>query len=142
MSWVDSEKIFKLDLNEDCNDVTFTGQRIRWTKDPQSGSCIQVSQQKDIDELEEIPVERNKRSSPLYPHSAYKVLKPPRTNKLVTEQDTISVLPQILHMCFKGSFPNNWRCEGSQQADETTQVTASETSVLATHKTVEDNWIS
>ena len=36
-----------------------TRQRIRWTKDPQSGSCIEVSQQKAIDELEEIPVERN-----------------------------------------------------------------------------------
>ena len=38
--------------------------------------------------------------------------------------------------------PNNWWCEGSQQAGETDQVTASETSVLATHRTVENNWIS
>ena len=28
--------------SEDWNDVTFTGQRILWTKDPQSGSCIEV----------------------------------------------------------------------------------------------------
>ena len=45
--------------SEDWNDVTFTGQRIRWTKDSQSGSCIEVSQQKAIDKLEEMPVKRN-----------------------------------------------------------------------------------
>ena len=45
--------------SEDWSDVTFTGQRIRWTKDSQSGSCIQVSQQTATEELEEIPVERN-----------------------------------------------------------------------------------
>ena len=45
--------------SEDWNDVTFTGQRIRWMKEPQSGSCIEVSQQKAIDELEDIPKERN-----------------------------------------------------------------------------------
>ena len=39
--------------------MTFTGQRIRWTKYPQKGPCIEVSQQKAVDELEEIPVERN-----------------------------------------------------------------------------------
>ena len=39
--------------------MLFTGQRIRWTKDPQSGSCIEVSQEKASEELEEIPVKRN-----------------------------------------------------------------------------------
>ena len=39
-------------LSEDWNDVTFTGQRIRWTKDPQSGPCIEVRQEKAIEELE------------------------------------------------------------------------------------------
>ena len=38
--------------------VTFTGQRIRWIKDSQSGRCSEVSQQEAVDELEEIPVER------------------------------------------------------------------------------------
>ena len=42
--------------SEDWTDVTFTGQRIRWTKDPQSRSCIEVSQQKAVEELEEITV--------------------------------------------------------------------------------------
>ena len=32
--------------SEDWNDVTFTGERIRWTTDPQSGSCIEVGPQK------------------------------------------------------------------------------------------------
>ena len=45
--------------SEDWSDVTFTRQRIRWMKDSQSGGCIEVGQQKAIDELEEIPVERN-----------------------------------------------------------------------------------
>ena len=47
------------DGSEDWNDVTFSRQRIRWTKDPQTGSCIEVSQEKAIEELEEIPVEQN-----------------------------------------------------------------------------------
>ena len=45
--------------SEDWNDLTFTGQRNSLDEDPQSGSCIVVSKQKAIDELEEIPVERN-----------------------------------------------------------------------------------
>ena len=50
--------IFKL-VSEDWNDVAFTGQRIRWTQDLQTGPYIEVSQNKAIGELEEIPVERN-----------------------------------------------------------------------------------
>ena len=45
--------------SEDWNDVLFTGQSIRWMKDLQSGSCIEVSQQRAIDELEEILAERD-----------------------------------------------------------------------------------
>ena len=46
--------------SEDWNDVTFTGQRIRWTQeDSQNGPYIEVSQSKANDELEEVPVERN-----------------------------------------------------------------------------------
>ena len=52
--------------SEDWNDVSFTGQRIRWTKDSQSGSCIEVSQQKAIDELEEIPVERHTKEDAMH----------------------------------------------------------------------------
>ena len=52
----------------DWNDGLFTGQRIRVIKDPQSGSCIEVSQEKAFEELDEIPVERStKGRSPLYP---------------------------------------------------------------------------
>ena len=72
--------------SEAWNDVTFTGQRIRWTKDHQSGPCIEVSQQKIFEELEEITEERNtKRRSPLYPCNAYKIQKSFGTDKLIAE---------------------------------------------------------
>ena len=45
--------------SEDWNDVTFTRQRIRWIKNPQTGPYIEVSPEKAIEELEEIPVERS-----------------------------------------------------------------------------------
>ena len=32
--------------SEDWNDVSFTIQRIRWTKDPQTGAYVEVSQEK------------------------------------------------------------------------------------------------
>ena len=52
------------------------------------------------------------------------------------------MLLQGLQMRFDGSFSNSWRRESSQQAGETAQVTASETSVLATHRIIENTWIS
>ena len=129
--------------SEDWNDVLFTGQWIRWMKDPQSGPSIEVGQERAIEGLEEIPAKKNiKRRSPLYSCNAYKVKKLFGTEKLVTEQDTVPVLLLILQMCFKGSFSNRWWCEGSQQAGDTTQIAASETSILATHRTVENSWIS
>ena len=39
--------------------VAFTGQPIRWTQDSRNGPYIEVGPNKAIDELEEIPVERN-----------------------------------------------------------------------------------
>ena len=45
--------------SEDWNDVSFTRQRTRWTQDSQNGPYIEISQNKAIDELEEILVERN-----------------------------------------------------------------------------------
>ena len=47
--------------SEDWNDVTFTRQRFRWTKNSQTGPYIEVSQEQAIEELEEIPMERNKK---------------------------------------------------------------------------------
>ena len=44
---------------KDWNDVTFKGQRIRWTQDHHNGPYVEVSQNKAIDELKEIPMERN-----------------------------------------------------------------------------------
>ena len=45
--------------SEEWNDAVFAGQRVRWTQDSQNGPHIEVSQNKTIDELEEIPVEQN-----------------------------------------------------------------------------------
>ena len=45
-------------------------------------------------------------------------------------------------MCFKGSFSNIEWCESSEQTGKTAQVSANETSILATHETFESCWIS
>ena len=93
--------------SEDWNDVTFTGQRIRWTKDPQSRPCIEVSQEMAIEELEEIPVQRNTKEdlqcTPVM-HTRYRSLLG-QMNWL--QSRTVSVLPQVFQMCFQGSFSNN-----------------------------------
>ena len=68
---------------------------------------MEVSQERAIEELEEIPVEKNKKISPLYSCNAYQVQKPSGTDKLVTKQETVPVLLQVFQMCFKGSFSNN-----------------------------------
>ena len=120
--------------SEDWNDETFTGQRFRCTKDPQTGSHIEVSQEKAVEELEERRRSQwnaTRKILPLYPCNAYRIHKLSGTNTLATEKDTVSVVLQVFQMCLNDSLSNNWRCEGSQQAGEAAQVTASETSVLA-----------
>ena len=128
--------------SEDWNDVTFTRQRIRWAEDPQTGSHIEVSQEKAIEELRRSQWNATRKKLPLYPCNAYRIHKLSGTNKLVAEQDTVPMLSQVFQLCFNDSLSNNWRCEGSQQAGEAAQVTASETSVLATFRTIENTWIS
>ena len=72
--------------SEDWNDVTFTGQRIRWTQDSQNGPYIEVNQNKAIDELERIPVERNTTEDRhCTPSMHTNVQKPIGTNKVATE---------------------------------------------------------
>ena len=79
--------------------MTFERQRIRWMKDPLPGSCIEVSQQKAIDELEEIRGERNTKEdlhcTPAM-HTRYRSLLGERT--LFTEWNTVSVLLQVFQM--------------------------------------------
>ena len=129
--------------SEDWNDVAFTGQRIRWTQDSQNGPYIEVSQDKAIDEVEGHPNETKHEGRPrLHSFDAYNVQKPSGTDKLAAEKDTVPMLLFMFKMRFDGSFSNNWRCEVSQQTGETNQITASETSVLATHRTIENTWIS
>ena len=71
-------------------------------KDPQLGPSIEVSQEWAIEELEEeIPVEKNiKEDLHCTPAMHTKVQKPSSTEKLVTKQDTVSVLLQVFQMCF------------------------------------------
>ena len=56
--------------SEDSNDVTFTRQRIRWMKDPLS--CIEVSHEKAIEELEEISRPIGVRACPVAPSSNFR----------------------------------------------------------------------
>ena len=88
--------------------MTFTGQRIRRTKDPQSGPCTEVSQEKAIEELEEIPVERKTKEDLHWApamHTRYRSLLGQMT---WLQSRTVSVLLQVFQMCFQGSFSNNW----------------------------------
>ena len=62
-------------------------------KDPQLRPSIEGSQERAIEELEEIPVDKNTKED----HHC-----------VPTKQDTISVLLQVFQMYFKSSFSNNW----------------------------------
>ena len=95
--------------SEDWNNVTFTRQRIRWMKDSQSGSCIEVSQQKAIDELEEISVERNTKEdlhcTPAM-HTWYRSLLG-QINWL-QRRTQFQCCYKFFQMCLNGGFTNNW----------------------------------
>ena len=104
----------------------------------QWGPSIEVSQERAIEELEEIPVEKIKEDLPLYSHNACQVQKPSGTDK----GTQFPVLLQVSRCASRAASPTNWWRNSSQQAGETTQVEASETSVLATHRTVDNNWVS
>ena len=129
--------------SEEWNGVLFKGQTIRWMKALQSRPCIEVSQELAIEELDEIPVDRNqKKISTALQHCI------PGTEAFwdrwigFAEYDADPVLLQVFRMCFEGSFSNNWWCEVSYQAGKTTPDAASETSIPATHRTVENKGIS
>ena len=64
------------DGSEEWNDVLFTGERIRWMRDLQSGPSTKVSQEQAIEELEEIPVDRNTKGFHYTPtvHTRYRSL--------------------------------------------------------------------
>ena len=72
--------------SEDWNDVLFTRQRIRWMKDPQLGPSIEVSQERAIEELDQITLEKKHEGrSPLHTCNAYMAQRPSGTDKLVTK---------------------------------------------------------
>ena len=127
--------------SEDWKDVTFTGQRIRWTKDPQSGSCIEVRQERP-EELEEISVERNTKEN-LHCTPAVQA----RYRSLLGQINLLQSRTQF-QCCYKFS-----RCASKTASPSIGEVKAlnklarqltspSETSVLATHRTVKNNWMS
>ena len=129
--------------SEDWNEVAFIRQRIRWTQDSQKGPYIELGQEKAIDELEEIPVERNTKedfqSTPSM-HSMY-------TNLLgqinwLQRRIQFQCCCKLSRCASMAASPTVGRCEVSQQTGETNQVTASETSVLSTKRTIENTWIS
>ena len=95
--------------SEDWTDVTFSGQRIRWTKDPQTGSYIEVRQEKAIEEPEEIAVERNTEEdlhcAPAT-HTKYRSLLG-QINWLQSRTQ-FHCCYTVFQMCFNGSLSSNW----------------------------------
>ena len=123
--------------------MTFTRQRIRWTKDPQSGPYIEASQEKAIEVLEEIPDERNTEED-LHNTPAVHT----RNRSLLGQINWFQSMTQfqccytISRCASRAVSPTIGDEKSSSQAGDTSQVEASETSVLATHKTDENNWIA
>ena len=129
--------------SEDWNDVAFTGQRIRWTQDSQNGPYIEVNQNKAIEELEEIPVERNTKEDlhcTLSMNTMYR--------SLLGQINWLQSWTQF-QCCYKFSrcasmaaSPTFGDVKSLKKIGETDQVTASKASTLATHSTIENTWIS
>ena len=125
-------KVFQVG-SEDWKDVTITGQRIRWMKDPQLGSCNEVCQQKAFDKLEEIPVERNAkedlRCTPAM-HTRY------RSHlgqiNCLQSRTQLQCCYKFCRSVSKAASPTIGDVKALNHLARTTQVTASETSVLAT----------
>ena len=95
--------------SEDWNDVTFTGQRIRRKKEFQTGSYIAVSQQKAIDELKEILVERNTKEDlhcTVSMHTMYRSLLV-QINWLQSRTQ-FQCCHKFSRCAFKGSMSNVW----------------------------------
>ena len=84
--------------SEDWNAVLFTGQGIRWMNDRHFGPSIEVSQERAIEELDEIPVEKNTKEdlhcTPAM-HTRYRSLL---GQKLVAKQDTVPVWLQVFQV--------------------------------------------
>ena len=126
--------------SEDWNDVTFTGRRIRWMKNPQLGSYIEVSQEKAPEKLEEITIERKTKKN-LFCTPAMHT----RYRTALGQKHWLQIRTQF-QCCYKFS-----RC-ASKAASQTIgdvkplnklarPVRASETRVQATYKPIEDNRI-
>ena len=112
-------------------------------KDLQLGSSIGVSQERATEKLEEIPVEKklkeDLRCTPTM-HAKYRSL-------LGQINGLQSMTP--FQCCYKFSrcasstaSPTTGDVKSSSQAGDRSQVEASETSVQASHRTHDNNWVS
>ena len=129
--------------SEDWNDVTFTRQRIRWTKDPQTGPYFEVSQAKAFEGLEEISVGRKTEENP---HCTSAIQT--RYRSLLGQINWLQSRTQF-QCCYKFS-----RCASMAASPAIGDVKALnnlarhllsqpvKASVQATQRTVEINWIS
>ena len=128
--------------SEDWNDVALIGKGIRWTQDSQNGPYIEVSQNKAIDGLEEIPVERNTKEDLHCTPSMYIMYRSllGQINWLQSRTEFQSCC-KISRYASMGASPTIGDVV-SQQTRETDQITASKASILVTYWTIENAWIS
>ena len=107
-------------------------------KDPQLGPSIEVSQERATEKLEKIPVEKNITEdlhwSPTK-HIEYRSLL--RQINLLQSKRLFQCCYKFSRCAFESSFSNNWWCKSSQHDGAN-----GETSILATHKTLENNCVS
>ena len=118
-------------------------ERIRRTEDSPKGPYIEVNQDNAVVELEKITAERNTKQRPQCTPAMLAMFSSP-----LRQINWLQGGTQV-QCCdrFPGALQRQLLSAGNvkaffQQTDETTQVTTRETSVLATHKTVENSWIS
>ena len=101
--------------SEDRNDVTFAGQRIHWKGKPRSpGSYIKVDQKLAIGELREVNFEKCLTDNIVCTanlHTEYRSVL-----GLAPVTHTISLMLQILTMCFTTGGTHNWGYAGLKQA--------------------------
>ena len=115
--------------------MPFTGQRIRWIKDPQSESCIDISQEKAKEELEEIQAEKNTKEDLTMYRSLLGQIS------LLHSRTQFQCCYKFSRCVLKAASPTIGDVKALSNLERKLK-SPSETSVMATHRTVENNWIS
>ena len=117
--------------SEDWSDVTFTGQRVRWKQNAEGWPYIEVSQERAVDELEEISLEKNVNDDLKCTPSMHT-----RYRSLLGQINWLQSRTQFTS-CYKFS-----RCEGNEQVGEATEIPIGDTAILAISWTPENPGIS